>query len=48
MMRPDGKEDMMSKMGGKEGMMNMMGMTKGIDKDGNDMKQKFEGKMQQR
>lgn len=34
---------MMSKMGGKEGMMNMMCMTGGKDKDGGDMKKKFEG-----
>merc|ERR1719263_2153115 len=39
------KEDLMSKMGGKEGMMDMMCMTGGKDKDGNDMKKKFEGMM---
>lgn len=41
-----GKDDMMSKMGGKDGMMQMMGMTGGKDRDGNDMKAKFEGQMQ--
>lgn len=44
----DGKQDMMAKMGGKEKMMDMMGMMKGTDKDGKDMKQKFEGAMQKR
>lgn len=48
MMNSDGQEDLMSKMGGKEGIMNMMGMTRGTDRDGNDMKQKFEGMMQKR
>jgi hypothetical protein len=43
MMEMNGKDDMFSKMGGKEGMMNMMCMTGGKDKDGGDMKKKFEG-----
>merc|ERR1719263_150587 len=41
----EGKEDMMSKMGGRDGMMSMMGLMKGQDKDGNDMKKKFDDKM---
>merc|ERR1711990_545967 len=45
MMNMGDKEDLMSKMGGKEGMMDMMCMTGGKDKDGNDMKKKFEGMM---
>merc|ERR1712227_107547 len=48
MMDMGGKEDMMSKMGGKEGMMNMMCMIGGKDKDGNDMKKKFEGMMEKK
>ena len=39
------KKDMMSMMGGKEDMMEMMGMMKGSDKDGKDMKTKFDAMM---
>merc|ERR1711988_1707883 len=48
MMEMGDKEDMMSKMGGKEGMMNMMCMTGGKDKDGNDMKKKFEQQVEKK
>merc|ERR1719498_1095452 len=48
MMNSDGKDDLMKKMGGKQAMYGKMGMIKGKDRDGNDMRKKFDDAMERR